>query len=128
MVNFFPIHVCQEISNSIQNNFSDAMTNKTTMINFFKWYRSGKHSCNINRIMDHIDHIKKLIGSEHIGIGSDIEGTPAGFDVKGMEDISKFPIITQSLYERGYTDDEVVGILGGNLIRVLKIVESKKEN
>jgi membrane dipeptidase len=73
------------------------------------------------QVADHIDHIRKLAGARHIGIGADFDGTtrlPVG-----LEDVSKYPRLTAELLRRGYSDEEVLGILGGNLLRVLRQVE-----
>ena len=79
--------------------------------------------CSIERVIDHIDHIVKVSGIDHVGIGSDFEGIPYGPD--NLEDVSCFPNITQLLMERGYEEDAIRKILGGNFIRVFKEVEKK---
>ena len=74
-------------------------------------------------LMDHIDHIAKVAGIDHIGIGSDFDGVPfTGLPV-GMEDISKLPTLTYELMKRGYSDTDVTKILGENLLRVMSAVE-----
>lgn len=72
----------------------------------------------ISLLIDHIDYIVKLIGVDHVGLGSDFDGSessPLGLD--GVEDYSK---ITKALLERGYSKKNVEKILGGNFIRVFK--------
>lgn len=70
-------------------------------------------------LMDHIDHIVKVAGVDHIGIGSDFDGVPfTGLPV-GMEDISKLPTLTYELMKRGYSDTNIKKILGENLLRVM---------
>jgi membrane dipeptidase len=67
-----------------------------------------------------IDHIAKVAGIDHVGIGSDFDGIP---DVPaGLEDVSKIPNLTAALLKRGYTEADIQKIMGGNLIRVLKAV------
>lgn len=69
-------------------------------------------------IADHIDHIVKVAGIDHVGIGSDYDGisdTPLG-----MEDVSCYPRLTEELIARGYSDDDIRKILGGNVIRALR--------
>ena len=76
----------------------------------------------IAQVADHIDHIRKIAGIDHIGIGSDFDGissTPAG-----LEDVAKFPALTAELARRGYDDDSIGRILGGNLLRVMQHAES----
>ncbi|MBI1849217.1 MAG: membrane dipeptidase [Planctomycetes bacterium] len=68
-------------------------------------------------LIDHIDHVVKLVGADHVGLGSDFDGVPSVPD--GLEDCSKLPWITKRLLEKGYSEDDVIKILGGNLLRVL---------
>jgi membrane dipeptidase len=68
------------------------------------------------RIIDHIDHVVKLVGPDHVGLGSDFDGANMP---DGMEDASKLPKITEALVRKGYSDEDVRKILGGNLLRVL---------
>jgi membrane dipeptidase len=67
-----------------------------------------------------IDHIVKVAGIDHVGIGSDFDGIP---DVpKGLEDVSKIPDLTAALLKRGYSEADIQKIMGGNMLRVLKAV------
>ena len=69
------------------------------------------------RIIDHIDHAVKLVGPDHVGLGSDFDGATMP---DGMEDCSKLPKITEALMRKGYKDDDIRKILGGNLLRVME--------
>ncbi|KAL2439055.1 Dipeptidase aclJ [Exophiala dermatitidis] len=72
-------------------------------------------------VADHIMYIGNKIGFEHVGIGSDFDGC---FDTpRGLEDVSKFPDLVRELLVRGLSDDQVEGIVGGNVLRVWKRVE-----
>lgn len=76
----------------------------------------------IYTVVDHIDHIAKIAGVDHVGIGSDYDGidvVPAQ-----LEDVASYPRITQVLIDRGYSDDDIRKILGGNMLRVLRAAES----
>jgi membrane dipeptidase len=76
----------------------------------------------IHDVLDHIDHIAKVAGAKHVGIGSDFDGVsklPTQLD-----DVSCYPYITQGLMDRGYTEEQIRGILGGNLMRVFRGVEA----
>jgi membrane dipeptidase len=68
------------------------------------------------RIVDHIDHAVKLVGSQHVGLGSDFDGADMP---EGMEDCSKLPKITEALLRKGDSEDDVRSILGGNTLRIL---------
>ncbi len=70
---------------------------------------------------DHIDHIKKVAGIDHIGLGGDFDGITSV--VEGLEDVSKYPALTAELLRRGYKDDEIKKILGLNVLRVMREVE-----
>jgi membrane dipeptidase len=70
---------------------------------------------------DHIDHIKKVAGIDHIGLGGDFDGITSV--PLGLEDVSKYPALTAELLRRGYKDDEVKKILGLNILRVMRQVE-----
>jgi membrane dipeptidase len=75
---------------------------------------------NWERIVDHIDHAVKLVGADHVGLGSDFDGADMP---DGMEDCSHLPQITEALVRNGYTDDDIRKILGGNLLRVMEQAE-----
>jgi membrane dipeptidase len=76
----------------------------------------------IHDLLDHIDHISQVAGPEHAGIGSDFDGVT--LLPEQLDDVSCYPYITQGLIDRGYTDDQIKGILGGNLMRVMRGVEA----
>ena len=70
----------------------------------------------VSRLVDHIDHAVAVAGIDHVGLGSDFDGimiTP-----EGLEDVSKLPEITRELAARGYSDEDIEKILGGNLLRL----------
>jgi membrane dipeptidase len=69
-------------------------------------------------VVDHIEHVIKVAGVNHVGIGADFDGV-SRLPV-GLEDVSTYPRITQSLLDRGYSRREIHGILGGNVMRVLR--------
>jgi membrane dipeptidase len=72
------------------------------------------------RIVDHIDHAVKLVGPDHVGLGSDFDGASMP---DGMEDVSHLPKITEALLRKGYSPDDIRKILGGNTLRVLDAAE-----
>ncbi len=71
----------------------------------------------IPQIADHIDHIRKVAGIDHIGIGSDFDGVPSL--PTGLEDVSKVPVLFAELLRRGYSDADCAKIADGNILRVL---------
>lgn len=72
-------------------------------------------------VADHIDHIRLLIGVDHIGIGGDFDGVPT-LPI-GLEDVSTYPALFAELLARGYSEDELEKIAGRNMLRVLRGVE-----
>jgi membrane dipeptidase len=76
---------------------------------------------NIHIVIDHIDHIAKVAGIDHVGLGSDFDGIP--LLPEGLEDVSYYPYITQELLNRGYAKEDIIKVLGGNLLRVFRQVE-----
>jgi membrane dipeptidase len=72
------------------------------------------------KIVEHIDHAVKIAGAEHVGLGSDFDGATMPL---GMEDASKLPKITEALLAKGYAEQDVEKILGGNILRVMEQVE-----
>jgi membrane dipeptidase len=75
----------------------------------------------VAQVADHIDHVRRVAGVDHIGIGSDYDGT-SSLPV-GLEDVSTYPALVVELLRRGYTDDEIRKILGLNVLRVMRAVE-----
>jgi membrane dipeptidase len=73
-------------------------------------------------LIDHIDHVAKVAGIDHVGLGSDFDGVSGGLPA-GMDSVADLPKITQALLDRGYSADDIHKILGGNLLRVFREVE-----
>jgi membrane dipeptidase len=69
-------------------------------------------------LLDHIDHVVRLAGIDHVGLGSDFDGTI--FLPEGASDVSGFPNVTSGLLERGYSEVDIRRILGENALRVLE--------
>lgn len=72
----------------------------------------------IGQLVDHIDHIVKLVGDDYVGVGSDYDGV--GSLPVGLEDVTTYPKITEELFRRGYSKKSINKILGGNVLRVMK--------
>ncbi len=77
----------------------------------------------LSLLIKHIDYIAKLIGVEHVGIGSDFDGAPSY--PSQMDDVTDYPKITAELLKLGYTEKDIYKIMGGNFIRVLKANKGK---
>lgn len=89
-------------------------------INFFPDFLDASGQASLDDVLDHIDHIVKIGRVDCVGLGSDFDGisrVPVG-----LEDCSKMPHITKGLIERGYSENEIRKILGGNFLRVFEEV------
>ena len=74
------------------------------------------------QVADHIDHIRDVAGIDHVGIGSDFDGAEPLPD--GLQDVSAFPGLIAELLRRGYSDDDVRKVAGGNVLRVMRGAEA----
>ena len=75
----------------------------------------------LSDLIDHIDHMVKVAGIDHVGIGSDFDGIDCS--PEGLNSVADLPKITEALYQRGYKAADLDKILGGNLMRVFAEVE-----
>jgi membrane dipeptidase len=88
-----------------------------------RWYRRNSYPRGtIHDLLDHIDHIAKVAGVEHVGLGSDFDGVSKL--PEQLDDVSYYPYITQGLLDRGYSEQQIQAILGGNLMRVFRAAEA----
>ena len=76
----------------------------------------------LSKLLDHFEHAVKIAGVDHVGLGSDFDGVDDMLP-EGMEDISKIPNLVRGLMERGFSDADILKILGGNTLRVMRDVE-----
>ena len=75
----------------------------------------------VGTLADHIDHVVKVAGIDHVGLGSDYDGVTSL--PEGMDDVSRFPYLTAELLRRGYSEADVAKVLGGNILRVMRRAE-----
>jgi membrane dipeptidase len=78
----------------------------------------------LSQLIDHLDHIVKLIGTDHVGIGSDFDGINSS--PRELNDVTDMPLITEELLKRGYSKKDIRKILGGNFMRVFKANQTDK--
>lgn len=76
-------------------------------------------------LLDHVDHIRRVAGIDHVGLGSDFDGV-GGLLPAGMDDVTRLPLLAQGLLDRGYSEPEVRKVLGGNMLRVMERVLDRK--
>ena len=87
------------------------------------WAHPRPAAATLADVVAHIDHVVKIAGIDHVGIGTDFDGIP---DVpKGLEDASKMPALVAALLKKGYSEADVEKIMGGNFLRVMREVIGK---
>ena len=79
----------------------------------------------LSKLLDHFEHAVKVAGVDHVGIGSDFDGVDDAVP-EGMEDASRIPNLVAGLMERGFSDADILKILGGNTLRVMRAVEAAR--
>jgi len=84
------------------------------------WKKNAPTPPKIETLIDHIDYVVKLVGVDYVGLGSDYDG--ASSYPQGLEDVSGLPLITYHLLKRGYKEEDIKKILGGNFLRVFREV------
>jgi membrane dipeptidase len=131
MVNFFSGYIVPEAVNTVAEGMAlekklrqvDKLSDDEVNREMRRW--KAKHPYprgTIHDLLDHIDHIAKVAGDRHVGLGSDYDGVSVL--PTQLEDVSSFPYITQGLLDRGYTEQQIQGILGGNVMRVFRAAEA----
>ena len=128
MVNFFSGFVVPESARRIQEIFrvqeqlrEQYADDQAFREAFTAWMFENIVPGDVEIVADHIEHIIRVAGVDHVGLGSDFDGISVV--PRGLEDVSRFPAVTAVLLERGYGEDELRKILGGNLLRVFREVE-----
>jgi membrane dipeptidase len=76
-------------------------------------------------LLDHFEHIIRVAGIDHVGLGSDFDGV-GGLLPAGMDDVTRLPLIAQGLLERGYSEQDIKKVLGGNMLRVMERAIDRK--
>jgi membrane dipeptidase len=131
MVNFFSAFLVPEAADSYHQGLEFRRSLSTDLTDAEKEQQYDRYKRNhplprgtIDHLLDHIDHIAKQAGWQRVGLGSDYDGVTA-LPV-GLEDVSSYPRITQGLVDRGYSDEQIRGILGENLLRIMSKAEQAK--
>ncbi|KAJ7718021.1 dipeptidase 2 [Mycena maculata] len=96
-------------------------TDGVVMVNFEPTFVAAPGNATVSAVADHVEHIARVAGKKHVGIGSDFDGissTPVG-----LEDVSKYPNLFAELYTRGWDKHELAGLAGANLLRVFEGAE-----
>ncbi len=129
MVNFFPGFVVPKSAEIMAKMFDKTRELRAKFPKEEDYLRERKRweaqnpypAGTIHDVVDHIEHIAKIAGKDHVGIGSDYDGitkVPAQ-----LEDVSTYPLITQELLNRGWTAEEIGKLMSGNILRVMREAE-----
>jgi len=130
MVNFAPDYVSEDLrlwsvrADSVRDSLRAGFEDDTAAMRaaFLEWREANtRPDATLSQVADHIDHLVATAGIDHVGIGSDFDGI--GFTPVGLEDVSTFPDLVAELVRRGYPDEDIRKILGGNLLRALDRAE-----
>ncbi|TFK92082.1 hypothetical protein K466DRAFT_481304 [Polyporus arcularius HHB13444] len=101
--------------------FGKGQTDAVVMVNFAPFFVAEPGKADVKAVADHVDHIAKVAGKRHVGLGSDFDGI--GDVPVGLEDVSKYPALVAELYRRGWNAFDLAGLTGGNLLRVMEGAE-----
>jgi membrane dipeptidase len=86
------------------------------------WFKANPDPpATISDVADHVDHVRDVAGIDHIGIGSDFDGSESM--PEGLEDVSRYPAVFEELADRGYGDEDMMKIAGRNVLRVMREAE-----
>jgi len=124
MVTFFHTYVNEEVriawGNAVKEieAITDNVDERRALLNA-RWSRLPRPT--LSDVADHIDHIRKVIGVEYIGLGGDYDGMPPG--PIGLEDVSTYPALLVELLRRGYSDKDIAAVAGANFLRVMRKAE-----
>ena len=99
--------------------------NSAQVLDFDEAYREENPLpfADLDKVMEHIDYAVKLAGEDHVGLGSDYDGVGDSLPV-GLKDVSTYPNLVQAMLDKGYSEEKIEKILGGNLMRVWQAVEA----
>jgi membrane dipeptidase len=130
MVNFYPGFIVPEGARAMKEMFQVGRELRAKYPNdkefreaLAAWRRQHPFpSGSVHNVVDHIEHIVKVAGVEHVGLGSDYDGINKV--PRQLEDVSCYPYITQELLNRGYRREDIHKILGGNVLRVMRQAEA----
>jgi membrane dipeptidase len=130
MVNFYPGFVLPEgarislefgqVSRRLRAQYTDDKELQTALRQWHREHPVPRGS--VRNVVDHIEHIIKTAGIDHVGLGSDFDGITAV--PHQLDDVSCYPYITQELLNRGYSREDILKVLGGNVLRVFRQAEA----
>ena len=125
MVNFYSGFIVGDaarkvkaIAEQFRTEYHDPAVRKQAMETWYRTEGTKLPRGTIKDVADHIDHLVKVAGIDHVGIGSDFDGITRW--PEGLDDVSSYPRLTEELLRRGYSEPDIHKILGGNILRVFR--------
>jgi membrane dipeptidase len=131
MVNFYPGYISQAAAVRAANRAAEEARVKTLYTGqperrkaaLDAWDAAQRRpAVTVSDVADHVDHIRKIAGVDHVGIGSDFDGIE-GQHPEGMDGVGKYPVLFRELARRGWSDVDLAKLSGGNMLRVMERVE-----
>jgi membrane dipeptidase len=131
MVNFYPGYISQAAAVRAANRAAEEARVKTLYTGqperrkaaLDAWDAAQRRpAVTVSDVADHVDHIRKIAGVDHVGIGSDFDGIE-GQHPEGMDGVDKYPVLFRELARRGWSDVDLAKLSGGNMLRVMERVE-----
>lgn len=132
MINFYNAYVeptearwslqRSELRDRLRRDFADDTQRIDAELRRWEVAHPRQDRCHAHHVIDHIEHVVKVAGVDHVGLGSDYDGVSAV--PKQLEDVSCYPVITQGMLDRGFSEKEIRKVLGENLMRVFEEAET----
>jgi membrane dipeptidase len=81
----------------------------------------SRPAATVDDVVRHVEHVREVAGVDHLGVGGDYDGCPA-FPV-GLSDVASYPVLFRALADRGWSDEDLAKLAGGNILRVLRAAD-----
>jgi membrane dipeptidase len=127
MVTFVPMFVSPEVAGwfsdlaDIARSRGESPADFSVMNKLMAEHDATRPEATVDDVVRHVEHVREVAGVDHIGVGGDYDGctiTPAG-----MADVSSYPVLFAALADRGWSDQDLVKLAGGNVLRVLRTAD-----
>jgi len=152
-VNFYPLFICPPVMDRMNYYLSLQFSEAEAMQLLRDWFLKNTSVCTVKDVVKHIVYIKNFIGIDHVALGSDFDGTALlrllslicyfaffvfvwwtsfllGISLvpEGLENVSKYPNLVAELIKEGFSDDDIIKVIGENFLRVLEKAENVAQN
>lgn len=125
-VNFYPLFICPPVMDRMNYYLSLQFSEAEAMQLLRDWFLKNTSVCTVKDVVKHIVYIKNFIGIDHVALGSDFDGI--SLVPEGLENVSKYPNLVAELIKEGFSDDDIIKVIGENFLRVLEKAENVAQN